>query len=425
MSRKIGLRLLAIFIAALAATNFGCGGGAPADLQPAQVNTPSALASTTWYVNGVSGSDSNTCTSVTSACKTIAHAISLASSGDSIVVAAATYKENLSIGIGLQIVGSGSSTTIIDGGGVASVVTISSTTASVTLSRVTIRNGHAPSGAGIYNTGMLTVSNATVSGSSAAYYGGGIYNSGALKVVNSTISGNTVSNNCYNICQAFGGGIYNKGTLNISNSTLSANSAYRSCAYCHAAGGAIHNLGGKVTISNSTITGNRASATCSRSCDGTGGGIWNNGTLTISNATISGNSAAGTTSGAGGGVYKYDGEGTVTLQNSIVANNSSGGNCSGAMISNGYNLSSDNTCAFNNSGDLNNTDPMLGQLQNNGGPTLTKALLTGSPAIDAGNPSGCTDGQGHLLKIDQRGDPRPDTEDTGGCDMGAYERQSD
>ncbi len=53
------------------------------------------------------------------------------------------------------------------------------------------------------------------------------------------------------------------------------------------------------------------------------------------------------------------------------------------------------------------------------------ALLPGSPAIDGGNPAGCTDGQGHLLKTDQRGQPRPDPEDTVGCDMGAYERHSD
>jgi len=53
------------------------------------------------------------------------------------------------------------------------------------------------------------------------------------------------------------------------------------------------------------------------------------------------------------------------------------------------------------------------------------ALLSGSPAIDAGNPAGCTDGLGHLLKTDQRGMPRPDPEDKGGCDMGAYESQSD
>jgi hypothetical protein len=91
----------------------------------------------------------------------------------------------------------------------------------------------------------------------------------------------------------------------------------------------------------------------------------------------------------------------------------------------GYNLSSDNTCNFNKTGDQNNANPMLGPLQNNGGPTKTMALLSGSPAIDAGNPSGCTDGQGHLLKTDQRGMPRPNTEDTGGCYMGAYERQSD
>jgi hypothetical protein len=94
------------------------------------------------------------------------------------------------------------------------------------------------------------------------------------------------------------------------------------------------------------------------------------------------------------------------------------------MTSNGYNLSSDGTCNFNSTGDLNNTDPKLGQLGNYGGQTQTMPLLSGSPAIDAGNPSGCTDGQGHLLRTDQRGRPRPDKEDTGGCDMGAYERQS-
>jgi hypothetical protein len=120
----------------------------------------------------------------------------------------------------------------------------------------------------------------------------------------------------------------------------------------------------------------------------------------------------------------------VTLQNSIVANNS-GGNCSGMMISNGYNMSSDATCTFSNHGDRDNIDPKLGPLQYNGGPTQTMALPSGSPAIDAGNPSGCTDGLGHLLTTDQRGYPyrRPDSEDKTDskprCDMGAYERQSD
>jgi hypothetical protein len=116
----------------------------------------------------------------------------------------------------------------------------------------------------------------------------------------------------------------------------------------------------------------------------------------------------------------------MTLQNSIVANNS-GGNCyaRATITSNGYNLSSDGTCNFNSRGDLNNHDPLLGPLQNNGGTTDTMALLAGSPAIDAGNPAGCTDGGGHLLTTDQRGMPRPDREDTVGCDIGAYESQSD
>jgi hypothetical protein len=64
-------------------------------------------------------------------------------------------------------------------------------------------------------------------------------------------------------------------------------------------------------------------------------------------------------------------------------------------------------------------------LGNYGGPTQTIPLLSGSPAIDAGNPGGCTDGNGHLLKTDQRGKPRHDKEDTSGCDIGAFERQSD
>lgn len=74
---------------------------------------PTAQASSTWYVNGVSGSDSNACISPTSACKTIGHAVSLAASGDSIIVAAATYWENLTIGISLNVVGSGARTTIV------------------------------------------------------------------------------------------------------------------------------------------------------------------------------------------------------------------------------------------------------------------------------------------------------------------------
>ena len=143
--------------------------------------------------------------------------------------------------------------------------------------------------------------------------------------------------------------------------------------------------------------------------------------MTINNSTLSGNFAEDCHGyGKGGGIY-----GNVTLQNTIVANSPYGGNCDGTMTSKGYNLSSDNTCNFDSTGDLNNTNPILGQLGNDGGPTQTIPLLTGSLAIDAGNPQGCTDGKGHLLRTDQRGKPRHDKEDTGGCDMGAFERQKD
>jgi len=95
------------------------------------------------------------------------------------------------------------------------------------------------------------------------------------------------------------------------------------------------------------------------------------------------------------------------------------------VTSNGYNLSSDETCNFNNTGDMNNTPPRLGPLQTNGGPTQTMKLLRRSPALDAGNPTGCTDDKGNLLITDQRGAPRPGKRGTGGCDLGAFERQVD
>ena len=190
-----------------------------------------ALASNTWYVNGASGSDSNHCLSAQAACKTIGHAISLAASGDSIIVAPATYTENLTVSISLNVIGSGSSTTIIDGGVSCStgapcdsVVTISNASAHVTLSKLTISNGKASVGAGIKNSGTLTLSNSTVTRNSANIpcqrffvfceiragfaLGGGIFNSGVLIINNSTISGNHAGSYCNATpCSAFGGGI--------------------------------------------------------------------------------------------------------------------------------------------------------------------------------------------------------------------------
>jgi len=408
-----------------------------------------ALASNTWYVNGVNGSDNNDCKSPQTACKTIGHAISLASSGDSILVAAATYTENLTINFSLKLIGSGAATTIVDGGGVGTVVSIPSGGTHVTLSRVTIRNGRSSVGGGIYSFGTLEVSGSTITGNVAASLGGsggGIFNRGTLTINNSTVSGNHASgvsgsgggiandgtltinkstisgNSAAGRNFGSGGGIVSKGTLTITNGTISGNTAsIPACQYnCSVRGGGIY-IYGSGTINNSTLSGNYATAATYGGAEG--GGILSKGTLTINNTTISGNGASSQNSGSiGGGIY-----GTATLQDSIVANNSaqSGGNCSGTITSKGYNASSDNSCDFDNTGDLNHTDPKLGQLGNYGGPTQTIPLLSGSPAIDAGNPSGCTDSQGHLLKTDQRGKPRPDKEDTGGCDMGAYERQKD
>jgi hypothetical protein len=235
-------------------------------------------------------------------------------------------------------------------------------------------------GAGIYNcpSSTLTLINTTISGNSAEV-GGAICNGGALRIVNSTLSGNVAR-------QRRGGAIGNYGILTITNSTFSANSSGSNGV----AGGILN-----------------------------GGLFQSPGTLLINSSTLSGNSA----DLGGGGIFNVEGS-TVLLQNSIFANNM-GGNCHGTIASQGYNLSSDNSCNFHGSGDLNDTDPELGPLQNNGGPTETMALLLGSPAIDSGNPGGCTDSHGHLLKTDQRGKPRPDKEDASGCDIGAYERQSD
>jgi hypothetical protein len=341
---------------------------------------PNAFAGT-WYVNGVSGSDSNDCKSPTTACQTIHNAIAVAAPGDMINIAASTYKENLTIGVNLKLTGSGPATTIIDGGLVDRTITIASKKTHVTLSKLTVQNGAAAAGGGILNAGVLTISNCAISSNFAA-----------------------------NSSSAAGGGLFNTGSVIIAGSTFSWNNATSAKAY----GGAILN-GGKLAISNSTFSGNTQSST---KASGGGGAIANEGSVKISSSTFSGN-----TGGPDGGAILND-TGTATIQNSIFANSPSGGNCSGTLTSLGYNLSSDASCVFSGAGDRNNIDPNLGPLQNNGGPTLTMALLSGSPAIDAGNPAGCTNDKGKLLKTDQRGKARPDKGGTGLCDIGSYEWQS-
>jgi len=351
----------------------------------------------TWYVNGQSGNDSNQCTSPAAACKTIGHAISHSISGDSIAVAAGTYKQNLTIGFNLTIVGANARTTFLDGGHAGSTVTISSATAHVNLAELTIRNGYGRSngGGGIYNRGTLSITNVTVSGNTSddivaasAGLGGGIYNSGTLAVVQTTVSGNTVTRARMGAVP-YGGGVYNTGKLTITNSTIASNQAFDNWPSGAPYGGGIANVGGTVSISSSTISQNSALI----------------------------HTPFGTAGAYGGGISNPGNTG-VKMQNSILASNTSGGNCSGTIGSLGFNLSSDATCKLNGPGDQKSINPQLGALLNNGGPTSTMAIAAGSPAIDAGNPSGCTDGSGHLLTTDQRSVARP----RNSCDIGSFQR---
>jgi hypothetical protein len=254
----------------------------------------------------------------------------------------------------VTISGPGADQLAVDGNASSRVFHISSGK-TVTISGLTITNGYSPfseGGGGIWNeSGTLTINNSTISGNTALAYGGGIMNfdsnggSAALTINNSTISGNSANQ---------GGGI------------------------------SFNEPSGTLTINNSTISGNAAL--------GDGGGILiyygYAAQLTITNSTISGNSAP-----FGGSIANYGDFGRPTLQigNTILKTGASGENIrtsGGTVTSLGYNLSSDDASAFlNATGDQNNTDPMLGPLQNNGGPTFTHALLTGSPAINAGNPA--------------------------------------
>jgi hypothetical protein len=266
-------------------------------------------------------------------------------------------------------------------------------------------SGYQGVGGGIFNhRGTLTVSGCTLSGNSC-WYGGAISNNwlggggATVTITNSTLSGNSATTE--------GGGIYNgDGTVTLSNSTVSGNATE------FAGGGIANDSLGTLAIINSTFSGNLASY---------GGGIFNYGTVTVTNSTLSGNSAGGYGNlydGLGGGILNWS---QATVTNTTLSGNSAlrhgGGICngdnysdpilkigdtilnagpsgenmynaSGTTISLGYNLSSDNGGGYlTATGDRINTDPRLGPLQNNGGPTFTHLPASNSPAIDAGDPT--------------------------------------
>ena len=251
-------------------------------------------------------------------------------------------------------------------------------------------NGAGWGGGGIYNSGTLYIINSIISNNNS-FYGGGIANEGFLTLIDSTMLGNIGT---------FGGGIsnYSSGVVNLINSTLTGNSASYD-------GGGIDNNYSMVTITNSTLSGNNAG--------NVGGGINNyQGTLTTTNTTISENNG-----GSGGGISKIYG---YTIVNSSIVANNTGGDCHylEAITDGGHNISSDDTCAFDPAnGSMPNTDPLLGPLQDNGGPTWTHALFGNSPAIDAGDNVQCP-------PTDQRGILRPLDGDHDGqfiCDIGSFE----
>jgi len=220
--------------------------------------------------------------------------------------------------------------------------------------------------------------------------GGAIHSTGddgSLLITESTISGNTAVNN--------GGGIFvNDHTATIVDSTIEGNSSTSGDG-----GGIAIGANGILDMTNSTVTNNSA--------DSSGGGIFNSGaTSNIDNTTITANSAT-----TGGGI---DNTGTLIVANSIIANQTLGGDCSdtGTLTSDGGNIESAMSCGFMSMGDLQDTDPLLGPLANNGGKTDTHILLPGSLAIDNAGTCGLPDD-------DQRGQPR----DVDPCDSGSVEVQ--
>jgi CSLREA domain-containing protein len=275
--------------------------------------------------------------------------------------------------------------------------------AQVHIGELTIEGGSGIDGAGIYNTAGLVLSRTTFVNNTAAFLlkGGALYNAGTAMVVESHFDSNDASDGgaIYNATAASlvveasefrnnttrfrGGALYNAGSASVSRVLMTGNSD------------SILNSG-VLNLSNSTVSGNRLGRET--------GGLHNLGALILQNVTIAGNEGAG-----------IKNSGNMVLRHVLLANpvNCVFGPSAGYFFSLAPNLASDETCNLTAPGDLSGVDPLLGPLQDNGGPTWTHALLPGSPAIDAGENAAC-------LALDQRGVQRPQPEG-GTCDIGAFE----
>lgn len=292
----------------------------------------------------------------------------------------------------VTIHGAGKDQTILDAQNLQDRIFHILASGDVDISRLTIQNGMETGGGllgggGILNeSGNLTLQEVTLRDNQTNKVGGGLDNAANATLINVYIAGNHA---------AAGGGIFNGGSLFIQSSTLSGNSA-------NDTGGGLDNAL-NATLENVTVSANTTPITTTAS----GGGIFTDGPLFLLNSTIAGNSI---------GINNQD---VVRVKNTMVVNSLSGENCAGtgSFITEGNNLDSGDSCNFNSAGDLVMTDPMLGPLTDNEGPTLTHALLPGSPAIDAANDLDCP-------THDQRGAARPadgDGDQAELCDIGAFE----
>jgi len=261
------------------------------------------------------------------------------------------------LGNTVTITGPGAASLAISGGNLFRVLDIAAGT--VTISGLTIRNGNNVAGAGLrFTFGTIgNITDSTISNNT----GDGIWSNGTLSLTSSTVSGN-----------GFGGAGAGINALGIStqiiNSTISSNLGT----------GILVGAGAGLTMLYSTVTGNVDE------------GLFINGTATVNSTIISGN---------GNGLTTFNCMGTV-----------------GALSD--YNIEDTDICGFTATNNLVNTNPGIGPLQDNGGPTLTHALSGGigsSLAIDKGDPAPC----GTTLVKDQRGVVRPNS--GGDCDIGAYE----
>ena len=353
-----------------------------------------AVVSTQRFV-ATTGYDDSDCSDSSDPCLTLGYAISQSVGGDIINIAAGTYTPvNVTISKALTIQGAGMHSTILDGGGSDIVINISA--GPVSIFDLTIEDGlDTEFGGGItsWDAG-LTLTRVVISGNTGNF-GGGVFNkNGNLHMTDCLVQGNTGTDN--------GGGLYidGTGTKTITGSTISGNSSNQN--------GAMYlGLITALSITNSTITDN----SCTRLTGCQGAFSSNNVPVTIFNTTITGNHSQNDSAVMVNG-------GTISFKNSIIALNYRGttiDDCrapNGSFVSQGYNLRSDADCGTAAT-DILSTTPVLGPLQDNGGYTPTIALLSGSPAIDAGTNTGCP-------STDQRGESRPYNST---CDIGAFEYQ--